>query len=168
MAGRPLLLPFLPPSCFLCWLICSDVLPLNQWAKTGHSCSMWSIMVRSLTVRSGVWYCYLVWRVDFNNRGRWNHKWLDTSFTRRPTRELLACLLVTLISWGLSHIVENRKMSISPKMKCLGKHVCCGVKQPWSQPLTICVNLDLSLHLRRTQISHLLGTVLCGGVMKMI
>lgn len=52
-------------------------------------------------------------------------------------------------------------------MEHLGKHVWFGVKQAWAEPLTICVNLDLSLYLHGPYISHLLGTVLCEVVLRM-
>lgn len=170
MAGRPLLFPFLPPSCFLCvdWYAQMFFHQENQWAKSGHLCSLWVILVRISTARTVGWHYYLTWCADFNNRGRWHQKWLCTSCTRRPTRELLACLLVILVSWGLSHTVKNRKIGTLLKMKCLGKHVCFGVKQPWVQPLKICVILDLSLNLHRPQVFHLLGIVFYGVVLKMI
>lgn len=70
-----------------------------------------------------------------------------------------------LFSQGLSHIVKDENTGVLPKIESLEENVYFGVKQPWAQLLTICVNLDLSLNLHKPQISHLLGIVLCGVVL---
>ena len=146
IARRP---PYLPPySYFLCvdWFIAQIFIHQEKWwAKINQYYFLWISLVRSLIVERGEWHYYFGLWMGLN-RGRWKYKWLYMSFPRRLIKELLVSLPAIVVSWSLFHITKDGKIGILPKMEILGKHVCFGVKQPWAQPLTICVNLDLSLN----------------------